>query len=487
MIFYEKEKKIWKKETKYAIVYENRTIKKNDICGQLAAQWMPWKISSRFSKFITNHIAGNNFGNFMRTILLRKESNSISQKQKQCHACKLVQNEKFTSWTACPQRARTCNWNFPCICPTVSERSSPSMLANKSNFGTGRSKNFELKFSNHPDQYCSDFERLIRQVYFFSLDFNRLFCSSCDGASGVGTLSSSASSAIVEWLNTEVEIVEWLESVSICSSGRGNSFVANFPVSMLNTIQIVEFNSCVFIKQNRCFSYFIIWPGIETFAEAAFRICPLRMLHSIACWILLKFCGRDRRKLCMLASASIAVPSTTSITTQPINDGIKSMAAMCTQIAPPMECPTIIIGGAVSGYNFEIIAPTSLKTNKPTNVSKIESVHRKNNWNYLASVVADRSDSFVTYESPWPLKSMAKHWQSTIAVISVCEMRIRLICGCFDIKLEQISCLPRNVPKLMLNNHRRAAKAITASYSLCPVYRNIHEIYHLQWWHLLFL
>lgn len=130
---------------------------------------------------------------------------------------------------------------------------------------------------------------------------------------------------------------------------------------------------------------------------------------------------------------------------------------------------------------------TNITENKPTNVIKIESVHGKNNWNYLASVVADRSDSFVTYESPWPLKSMAKHWQSTIAVISVCEMRIRLICGCFGIKLEQISCLPRNVPKLMLNNHRRAAKAITASYSLCPVYRNIHEIYHLQWWHLLSL
>lgn len=101
---------------------------------------------------------------------------------------------------------------------------------------------------------------------------------------------------------------------------------------------------------------------MDTRAESVFRIWPLRTHHSMACWMLLNFCGRERRKLCMLAKASIAVPSTTSITAIPITDGINSMDAMWTHIAPPIEWPIIIIGGAVSGYNLAIMRPTSLET-----------------------------------------------------------------------------------------------------------------------------
>lgn len=168
--------------------------------------------------------------------------------------------------------------------------------------------------------------------------------------------------------------------------------------------------------------YFIICPGIEILAEAVLRICPLRMHHSIACWMVLKLCGLERKKLCMLASASIAVPSTTSITTHPINDSINSNEAICTQMAPPIEWPTSMIGGAESGYNLAMINPTSLKHKKEHIDSRL--LIDKNALNYLASVLADKSDSFETCVSPWPLRSIAKHWQSIIAVISVCAMKI---------------------------------------------------------------
>lgn len=145
-------------------------------------------------------------------------------------------------------------------------------------------------------------------------------------------------------------------------------------------------------KLQICSTYLMICPGIEIFAESAFRIWPLRTLHSIACWILLKFCGRDRRKLCMLANASMAVPSTTSITTQPISDGMSSSDATWTAIAPPMEWPTSIIGGASSGYNFATICPTSLQQNKLSTSKMV----KNSQWTYLASVPADKSDSFAT-------------------------------------------------------------------------------------------
>lgn len=157
----------------------------------------------------------------------------------------------ITSCTACPHRAKTWSWNFPCIWPTVSARSNPSILANNSNFGTCRSRNFELKFSNHPDQYFSDFDKSILHLYNFLSGLDRLCGFSCaagGGSSGAGVVealglsSSSGSSAMDEWLNTEVEHALSAELSSFCASGKGSSFVANSPVSILNkrAIQIIH-------------------------------------------------------------------------------------------------------------------------------------------------------------------------------------------------------------------------------------------------------
>lgn len=136
----------------------------------LTAGWMLCKVSCRCGKFIANHISGNHFSYFMWTILQRDEYfvkfydlRVLTQKNFQL-------NSKYTSCTACPHRAKTCNWNLPCICPTVSVLSNPSMLANRSNFGTRRFRNFSLRFSNHPLQYCSDFDKSILHVYFFSFE-----------------------------------------------------------------------------------------------------------------------------------------------------------------------------------------------------------------------------------------------------------------------------------------------------------------------------
>lgn len=90
------------------------------------------------------------------------------------------------------------------------------------------------------------------------------------------------------------------------------------------------------------------------------RCCCHTNLHSMAFWMLLKWVGRERRKLCILANASMAVPSTTSMTTQPSSVGINRKCEMCTQIAPPIEWPTIIIGGGLSGYNAARTLDTSL-------------------------------------------------------------------------------------------------------------------------------
>lgn len=56
--------------------------------------------------------------------------------------------------------------------------------------------------------------------------------------------------------------------------------------------------------------------------------------HSIACGIESKPFGRDLRKLCIEAKASIAVPSTTSITVTPAK--FVSNGAARTATAPPM-------------------------------------------------------------------------------------------------------------------------------------------------------
>lgn len=255
-------------------------------------------------------------------------------------------------------------------------------------------------------------------------------------------VSNSESSEIVSGLVNIVAAVVDAVSVGVVGSANGSSFVANLPVTMLwgQTNETTQLNywhpysGQVWMTATTMTTHFMICPGIDTLAESTFRICPLRTLHSIACWMLLNVCGRDRRKLCMLANASMAVPSTTSMTTQPMSDGTNSNAAMCTHMAPPIEWPTIIIGGAFSGYILLKIWPTSLWTTRKFNEN--DNSHTTIRWRvyemkwktqsiYLASVSADKSDSFSTCESPWPRKSIAKHWQCRIDVISVCLETIR--------------------------------------------------------------
>lgn len=167
-----------------------------------------------------------------------------------------------SSWTTWPQRANTWSWNLPCIWPTVNVRSSPSMLANSSNFGTRRSRNFWLRFANHPDQYFSDFDKSMRHAYLF-INKNRL-CSNvsifnhwvkwnyflsigercCRSISDELVVSSSESSEIVSGLMKIVAAVGDdgdVESLAVAISTRGNSFVANFPVKILH-IKMLRYN-----------------------------------------------------------------------------------------------------------------------------------------------------------------------------------------------------------------------------------------------------
>lgn len=72
--------------------------------------------------------------------------------------------------------------------------------------------------------------------------------------------------------------------------------------------------------------------------------------------MVLKLDGRDLKKLCIEANASIAVPSTTSITPSPYRFGISGAALTAT--APPILWPTRIIGASCAIAS--IIAATSL-------------------------------------------------------------------------------------------------------------------------------
>lgn len=81
---------------------------------------------------------------------------------------------------------------------------------------------------------------------------------------------------------------------------------------------------------------------------------------------MLKLDGRDLKKLCIEVNASIAVPSTTSITPNPYKFGINGAAFTAT--APPMLWPTRTIG--VSLATASIIAATSLDK-KISNLLKI--------------------------------------------------------------------------------------------------------------------
>jgi len=86
----------------------------------------------------------------------------------------------------------------------------------------------------------------------------------------------------------------------------------------------------------------------------------IKCKNTMAFGILWKYFGRERRKLCMLANASMAVPSTTSMTVMPIKFGTKDMWAKWTAIAPPIEWPTTKSCGTSSGYSFKIRSPMSL-------------------------------------------------------------------------------------------------------------------------------
>lgn len=150
----------------------------------------------------------------------------------------------------------------------------------------------------------------------------------------------------------------------------------------------------------------------------------------MACWMLLKCVGRDLRKLCILVNASMAVPSTTSMTTQPNNVGIKRICEICTQIAPPIEWPTIIICGGLSGYIISSTLDTSLKFNETKTVKHLDNLIIQGIGSaYVANVSADKSSSSAVCESPWPLKSIAIQLQWITAVISVCwvhKMEIKI-------------------------------------------------------------
>lgn len=76
--------------------------------------------------------------------------------------------------------------------------------------------------------------------------------------------------------------------------------------------------------------------GINLFRNFNIRQNCSTYHHSTAASNDLNDFGLPRRKLCMLESASRAVPSTTSKTARPINDGISCLFAVCTAIAPPI-------------------------------------------------------------------------------------------------------------------------------------------------------
>lgn len=284
----------------------------------------------------------------------------------------------LSSWTAWPQRASTWSWNLPCIWPTVSVRSSPSMLANSNNFGTRRSRNFWLRFSNHPDQYFSDLDRSMRHAYLLlcGRKKNLVYLIEMYGNWIICTFYPSANDAVAifptNWwypIRTLLRLLaDWwiLWRLSLMANRWEWSALPEavrlLPICLSQCCRREQKCNQFISKCMLVTTHLMICPGIDTLAESTLRICPLRTHHSIACWILLNVCGRDRRKLCMLANASMAVPSTTSMTTHPISDGTNSRDARCTQMAPPIEWPTIIIGGAFSGYILLMIWPTSLQT-----------------------------------------------------------------------------------------------------------------------------
>lgn len=149
-------------------------------------------------------------------------------------------------------------------------------------------------------------------------------------------------------------------------------------------------------------------------------------LHEMASGIDLKDCGRLRKKDCILARASTAVPSTTSITINPTTELINSLYVAWTAIAPPMLCPIRIVGGGEPSYMVDMTSAISLFRISRNYVSfrfasnDSHTIHCRS-WftqSHFASVLSDKSSSFTVFVLPWPLISMATIWHSTIEYIS---------------------------------------------------------------------
>lgn len=101
-------------------------------------------------------------------------------------------------------------------------------------------------------------------------------------------VSNSESSEIVSGLVNIVAAVVDAVSVGVVGSANGSSFVANLPVTMLwtkegsDSMRLISSGQLPIVNMTVT-THFTICPGIDTFAESTFRICPLRTLHSIAC------------------------------------------------------------------------------------------------------------------------------------------------------------------------------------------------------------
>lgn len=89
--------------------------------------------------------------------------------------------------------------------------------------------------------------------------------------------------------------------------------------------------------------------------------------HSMAWEIEPKLDGRDLKKLCIDVNASIAVPSTTSITPNPHKFDINDAALTAT--APPILWPTRITGSfSVVAFTIAATSLVDRKTNQNVDI-----------------------------------------------------------------------------------------------------------------------
>ena len=138
------------------------------------------------------------------------------------------------------------------------------------------------------------------------------------------------------------------------------------------------------------YSTYLSWGGMETLAESVFRRVFDCRLHLIAASGLSKYFGLSDRIWFMKGKASIAVPSTTSITTEPTILGYFStlvrISVTRTDTEPPIECP--ISTTFLSGYLAIICLRTSIVS--------------------FTNVSMERSSKFLSFfDEPCPLKSKA--------------------------------------------------------------------------------